>query len=162
MNFRALGVLVIVSLLPLTAFGQNNRAAQGGDPVAGTWELNLAKSKIVPGPAPKRETRVFAVNGNQITLTTTIVGADGKPTTTRSSYAYDGKDYPVTGSPDYDTQAVKPVDRGSVTAELKRTGKVVQTVSRKVSQDGKTLTMTFKGTNGKGQAVDSLEVYDRQ
>jgi hypothetical protein len=24
------------------------------------------------------------------------------------------------------------------------------------------LTMTFKGTNGKGQAVDSVEIYDRQ
>jgi len=31
-----------------------------------------------------------------------------------------------------------------------------------VSQDGKTLTMTFKGINGKGQAVDTVEIYDRQ
>ena len=162
MNIRALVVFLIFALIPLTASAQNNRQSQAADPVAGTWTLNLAKSKIVPGPAPKSETRVYAVSGDQITLTTNIISADGKPTTTRSTYAYDGKDYPVTGSPDYDTQAVKRVDRASVTAELKKAGKVVQNVSRKVSQDGKMLTMTFKGTNGKGQAVDSVEIYDRQ
>jgi hypothetical protein len=161
-NIRALVVFLILALIPLTASAQNDRQAQAPDPVAGTWALNIAKSKIVPGPAPKSETRVYAVSGDQITLTTNIIGSDGKPITTRSTYAYDGKDYPVTGSPDYDTQAVKRVDRASVTAELKKAGKVVQTVSRKVSQDGKMLTMTFKGTNGKGQAVDSVEIYDRQ
>ena len=158
MNIRAaLGVCLIL-VFPLIAFAQT----QAADPVAGTWELNLSKSKIVPGPAPKRETRIYAVSGDQITLTTNIIGADGKPTTTRSSYAYDGKDYAVTGSPDYDMQAVKRVDRFSVTAELKKAGKVVQTVSRKVAQDGKTMNMTFKGTNAKGQTIDAVEVYDRQ
>ena len=49
-----------------------------------------------------------------------------------------------------------------MTAELKKAGNVVQTVSRKVSPDGKTLTMTFKGTNARGQIVDSLEVRDKQ
>ena len=106
--------------------------------------------------------RVYTVNGDQLTLTTTMTGADGKQTITRSQYAYDGKDYAVTGGPDYDMQSVKRVDRSTVTAELKKSVKVVQAVSRKVSQDGKTLTMTFKGTNAKGQKVDSIEVYDRQ
>jgi hypothetical protein len=160
-NIRALGVCFIAAIFPLTALAQSS-SGQAADPVAGTWELNLAKSKIVPGPAPRRETRMYAVSGDQITLTTNIIGADGKPISTRSTYAYDGKDYAVTGSPDYDMQAVKRVDRGSVTAQLKKAGKVVQTVSRSVSQDGKTLTMTFKGTNAKGQTVDAVEVYDRQ
>ena len=118
--------------------------------------------RVVPGPAPKSETRVYAVKGDQVTLTTNITNPDGKGITTHSTYAYDGKDYAVTGSADYDTQAVKLVDRGSVTAELKKAGKVVQTVSRRVSPDGKTLTMSFKGTNAKGQTVDSVEVYDKQ
>ena len=64
------------------------------------------------------------MKGDQITLTTNIINPDGKAITTRSTYAYDGKDYAVTGSADYDTQAVKLVDRGSVTAELKKAGKV--------------------------------------
>lgn len=153
---------MILAVFSVSSFAQSNRGTQAADPVAGTWELNLAKSKILPGPAPKRVTRVYAVNGDQITLTTNIIGADEKATTGRSTYAYDGKDYAATGSPDYDTQAVKLVGPGSVTAELKKAGKIVQTVSRKVSPDGKMLTMVFKGTNAKGQTVDSVEIYDRQ
>jgi hypothetical protein len=71
-------------------------------------------------------TRDYAVNGHQLTLTTNIIGADGMTMTRRSTYAYDGKDYAATGSPDYDTQAVKLVGPGSVTAELKKTGKVAR------------------------------------
>ena len=162
MKLRALGVLFFLALVPLTAVAQTNAAVQATDPVAGTWVLNGAKSKIVPGPAPKRETRVYAVNGTQIALATTSVGADDKSVTVRSTYAYDGKDYPVTSSPDYDTQAVKRVDRSTVTAELKKAGKVVQTTRRTVSSDGKTLTLTFRGMNAKGQTVDDVRIYDKQ
>ena len=101
-------------------------------------------------------------DGDQITLATTSTGADDKSVTVRSTYAYDGKDYAVTSSPDYDTQAVKRVDRSTVTAELKKAGKVVQRTRRTVSPDGKTLTLTFKGTNGNGQTVDDVRVYDKQ
>ncbi len=31
-------------------------SAQGADPRVGTWQLNVAKSKFSPGPAPKSQT----------------------------------------------------------------------------------------------------------
>ena len=34
-------------------------AAWAADPVLGTWELNVAKSKYNPGPAPKSQTRIY-------------------------------------------------------------------------------------------------------
>ena len=37
--------------------------AQESDPLVGTWELNVAKSKYSPGPAPKSETRTYVVSG---------------------------------------------------------------------------------------------------
>src|SRR2546426_10145346 len=37
--------------------------AQGTDPVVGTWELNVVKSKYSPGPAPKSEMRTYVVAG---------------------------------------------------------------------------------------------------
>jgi hypothetical protein len=80
---RPLGVCLILAIFSVSSFAQSNRGTQTADPVAGTWELNLAKSKILPGPAPKRVTRVYAVNGDQITLTTNIIGADEKATTGR-------------------------------------------------------------------------------
>ena len=32
-----------------------------GDPVVGTWELNLEKSKYIPGPPPRSKTRTYEV-----------------------------------------------------------------------------------------------------
>jgi hypothetical protein len=40
-------------------------SAQTSDPLAGTWELNLGKSKFSPGPPPKSETRTYDVTGQQ-------------------------------------------------------------------------------------------------
>jgi hypothetical protein len=33
-------------------------AQDADDPILGTWKLNLSKSKYIPGPAPRSQTRV--------------------------------------------------------------------------------------------------------
>ena len=39
---------------------------------------------------------------------------------------------------------------------------MVQTLKRVVSQNGKTMTVTVKGTNAQGQAVNNVVVFDKQ
>jgi ABC-type xylose transport system substrate-binding protein len=75
---------------------------------------------------------------------------------------YDGKDYPVTGSQDFDAISLKRVDAGTAQATLKKGGKVIQTATRVVSKDGKTLTLTTIGANAKGQAVNNVLVFDKR
>jgi hypothetical protein len=157
MTRPALGVVLWVSILSLAGFAQSER-----DPVIGTWELNLAKSKIIPGPAPQCETRVYQFNGKQLILTISAIGADGKALTTQSAYLYDGKEYPVIGNPDIDAQTLRQIDPYNISGTMKKSGKVVQTNSRSVSKDGKILTVAFKGVNAKGQTVDQLLFYDRR
>ena len=50
----------------LAALGVAQLAAQADDPVVGTWELNVGKSKFDPGPAPKSESRTYSVVGQEI------------------------------------------------------------------------------------------------
>jgi hypothetical protein len=135
--------------------------AQAADPASGTWELNLAKSKFSPGPAPKSQTRTFAVAGDTVKYSLKGVDADGKPILVEYTAKYDGKDYPVAGATDFDTISLKRVDATTAEATLKKAGKVVQTSKRVVSKDGKTLTLTTKGTNAKGQALDNVAVFDK-
>ena len=135
--------------------------AQAADPASGTWELNLAKSTFSPGPPPKSLTRTFEVTGADVKYTLKGIDAEGKPTLVQFTAKYDGKDYPVTGSPDFDAISLKRVDAVSTEATLKKGGKVVQTSTRVVSKDGKTLTLTVKGTNAKGQAVNNVTVFDK-
>ena len=81
----------------LAALGVVHLAAQTADPLLGTWELNVAKSKFNSGPAPKSETRTYVVAGNEIKATSKGVDANGKPTTGAWTVNYDGKDRPATG-----------------------------------------------------------------
>ena len=81
--------------------------------------------------------------------------------TIQSTYQLDGKDYPITGSPNYDTISG---NRCSNTANftLKKAGKAVATTSRAVSKDGRTLTLKAKGTTAKGEKYDDVLVFDKQ
>ena len=79
-----------------------------------------------------------------------------------TTYKYDGKDYPFTGSPDYDTVSAKRVATNTVEITQKKAGKVVGTATRNVSKDGKTLTLVMRSSNAKGELVSSTLVFDRK
>ena len=128
----------------------------------GTWVLNVAKSKFEPGPPLKSQTRTIKTEGDMQKQTIETVTADGKSNSTSSSYRMDGKDYPITGSVEFDSVAAKQVDESTIDASLRRAGKAVATSSRTLSKDKKTMTVTTKGTNRAGQAMNNVMVFDRQ
>jgi hypothetical protein len=137
-------------------------AADAPNPVVGTWTLNLAKSKFSPGPAPKSQTRTYAETAQGTALTVTGVAADGSPISGQSTFKYDGKDYPITGSPDYDTLSLKRINGSTVKSTQKKAGKPVGTTTRTISAHGKVLTLSSKGTDAKGTPYDNVGVYDKQ
>jgi len=75
---------------------------------------------------------------------------------------YDGKDHPIAGNPDADSVSAKAIDSHTSDFTLKKDGKVVATVHRVVSADGKTLTVNNKGTHADGKSYDDTLVFDRQ
>ena len=137
-------------------------AATAADPAVGTWKLNVEKSKFSSGGALKSETRTYVQTDDGLKLTFTGVAADGSAVSGESTYKYDGKDYPISGSNDYDTLAVKRVNSHTATSTQKKAGKVVGTTTRTISKDGKTLTLKHKGKNAKGEADNSTMVFDKQ
>jgi hypothetical protein len=153
--------LTFGALLTL-GFPAMSLSAQVADPASGTWELNLAKSKFSPGPPPKSQTRMYEVTGAEVKYTLKGIDAEGKPTLVQYTAKYDGKDYPVTGSPDFDAISLRRVHALTAEATLKKGGKVIQTSTRVVSKDGKTLTLTTTGTNAKGQAVNNVAIFDKR
>jgi len=95
-------------------------------------------------------------------VTAEFVNADGTRTTTQYTANFDGKDYPLTGSRIADTVSLKRIDARTTVRTDKKGGKVAQTLRRVVSQDGKTMTVTTKGTNAEGQAVNNVAVFNKQ
>jgi len=150
--------IVAIALLSTLVVGA---AAFAADAVDGTWKLNVAKSKF-SGAMLSSATRVYAESANGTTLDQKAVAADGKEMSMHLTIKYDGKDYPITGNPDADSGAGKVIDVHTTDFTLKKGGKVVGSVHRVVSADGKTLTVNNKGTHADGKAYDDTLVFDKQ
>jgi hypothetical protein len=148
-----------VNILAMLTLGANLWAA---DPALGTWKLNVAKSKYSPGPAPKSAAITYEEVADGIKRTGESVDAEGKTTSFTYTAKYDGKEYPVSGSDDFDTIVLKRINDNTTEATLKNSGKVVTTARRVVSKDGKMMTLTISGTNAKGEKMHNTTVYEKQ
>ena len=157
---RGVGIAAVL-VASLVVLASQAGFAQG-DPLLGTWVLNVAKSKYTPGPPPKEQTTIFEAAGQGLKVTTKGTDSAGKPTMTAYTANYDGKDYPVTGNPDWDMVSLKRINANTVEFTRKRAGKVVQTATSVVSKDGKTRTITSTGVNAQGQKINNTGVYEKK
>lgn len=149
--------------LAIFAVSATSVSAQSKEPAGmGSWKLNVAKSKYSPGPAPKSLTVKFEPAGKGVKLTTEGVSADGKPTATEYTANYDGKDVPLKGSPVADTVSLRRIDALTTERTDKKAGKVVQTLKREIAKDGKSFTVTVKGTTAKGEPINHMLVFEKQ
>ena len=158
---RRLIVCAVIAMIAV-ASGTSIAIAADSDPVVGTWQLNVSKSTFSSGPAIKNQTRTYSQSGDKITLVMTTVGPDGKEVTTHTTYQLNGKDFPVTGAPDYDSLSARRIDHNTAEFTLKKSGKEMGTTSRKVSKDGKTLTAKTNVTTASGEKAENVLVFDRK
>src|SRR6266478_2945873 len=154
---RQIGVLAVIALV-LTA---GSALLAQSNPFAGTWKLNVEKSKYDPGPAPKSQTRTWDASGMVMVKG---INAAGKPVTYGYPIMNDGKDYPTTGSVPNGADMIssKKVDPNTVVVNFKRGGKGAETTKFSVSKDGKMLTISAKGTNPDGSPFNNVTVWEKQ
>ena len=153
----------LLALIGAIALSTMTMSAQETDPASGTWELNLAKSKFIPASlAPRSQTRTYQVKGNQETAHHTGVDAQGNPVLIEFTAAYDGKDYPLKGYPDWDSIALTRIDAYTTEFTQSYGGKVTLSAKRVVSKDGKTMTVSGKGTTVKGEPAELLAVFEKR
>ena len=132
------------------------------DPRVGTWTVNVAKSKYDPGPPPKSHTVKIEAAGKGEKVLSEAVNADGTKTVTSYTADFDGKPHPLTGSPRADTVTLKRIDTHTTERTDSQGGKTIQTLHRVVSKDGKTLTVTIKGTNAQGKPMHNVVVFEKK
>ncbi len=159
-TLSSIRVALLGSVIMFLAGG--SAQADGLKSLAGTWELNVAKSRFTPGTEIRSQIRTYEIQGDEVKQSTDSVDHQGRPVHSQWVARYDGKDYPLDDNPDADTIAIKQTGELTAVTSLKKNGKVVQTVTRTLSADGKTCTFEYKGTNSKGQKIDNLLVFDRR
>jgi hypothetical protein len=153
--------IALVLGVSATAVPQTNDQIKN-DPLLGTWVLNVAKSSFKLNPPEKSETRTYTLVGQEIKVITAAVMADGKTVNGGWTVVYDGKDRSETGSDIADSISLTRTDPYHATAVEKKNGKVASTNTRVISPDGKTMTITAKGTNAKGETVTDVFVFNKK
>ena len=135
-------------------------ACFAANPQMGTWKLNEAKSKLVPGMG-KNTTVTYAEQKDKIKITVDGVGKDGKPTHSVWVGKCDGKAYPVKGNLPYNSVAYKVVNDRTNDITVMKDGKIGWTGQITVAADGKSRTVTINGTDANGKKFKGKAVYDK-
>jgi len=127
----------------------------------GTWKLNESKSKLSPDTGKNTTVTYEDTVMGKVKVTVDGTGPDGKPSHNEWKGKFDGKDYPVTGDPNFDARSYTKVNDRTLNMTLKKGGKVVGTGQVTLSADGKQRTVKISGTNAKGKKYKSTALYDK-
>ena len=130
------------------------------DQLVGAWRLDVAKSRYRPGPAPKSETRTYVRAGENVLGVIQRVFPDGRRERIEYTADYD-REYPVTGTEEYDHVVLKRIDRYTSEAVLSHAGRVFGTARRVIAADGKSMTITFRRDSETGVSVLNVAYYDK-
>jgi hypothetical protein len=159
--WRQLFTLATVVVLALSA---SHLVVAQTDPFLGTWKLNVNKSKFVPGPPRKSETRFVVSSSMGLNVSIERINGDGSTQEFQYTSNLDGKSYPIVGQGPWgaNTIAATLAAPRTIQSTLSKDSKVVATGTSVVSQNGRVLTITTKGTDANGHAFSSVAVYDKQ
>jgi len=156
---------VFASLLSLVVLHQSALVAQTAESeknlVLGVWNLNLAKSKFLPGPGPVSQKRTYELAPGGVKATIRTVYRDGHATYSETVAEYDGVEYPILGNPDADRIKLKRVNAYTAETAMYHAGSAIATARRVISEDEKTMTITYTGILN-GEQVKNVAVYDRE
>jgi hypothetical protein len=169
-NFsREIFGLLIVFILPgLCSQAQENKSPTDLPRIAGTWKLNISKSKFNPGPPPKSLTIMWEWRGDALTHSEEGVSSNGERTTAHFTAKFDGKLYPIFAGANDQTPLryvrLKKIDAYTMEATNSKDGKDMSTYRHVLSKDGKSdiITQVGKDVLEQGTNVTDVLVYERQ
>ncbi len=124
----------------------------------GTWAANVAKSTYSPNTPPKSAMLTIAAAG----VTVDVTAINGATQHWTYGGTYDGKPVPVTGNPMADMATRKRLSPTTTETTFTKAGKMTSVSTSVVSADGKTMTITQKGTNAQGAAFLNVQLYDKK
>jgi Tol biopolymer transport system component len=132
------------------------------DPSLGVWRFNVEKSTYESSKPPQTSIRRWEKDGDWVVFIHRGVDSQGREFHVTFKAKYDGQDYPVKGSSRYDRVSLKMIDGNTVEQLFKKGDEVTVRTKRKISPDGKTMTIYARGQNRDGKPFKNTLVYDRE
>ena len=126
----------------------------------GTWKVNEAKSKMRAGMG-KNNTVVYTEEGDKIKVTVDGTDKDGKPTHSVWVGKFDGKAYPIKGNLAYNSVGYRVINDHTNAIQALKDGKILWSGTITVAKDGKSRTVTIRGTDANGKKFSGKAFYDK-
>jgi hypothetical protein len=126
----------------------------------GTWKINEAKSKL-PAGMGKNNTVVYTEEGDKIKVTVDGTDKDGKPTHSVWVGKFDGKAYPIKGNLAYNSVGYRVINDHTNAIQALKDGKILWSGTITVAKDGKSRTVTIRGTDASGKKFSGKAFYNK-
>jgi hypothetical protein len=166
---------IIVIATAILMLGSGGVAAQVPR-VLGFWNLNLESSNLPVQLFPmglKSEMRSYVQRDDGYLVVLALrVNGNGSPDFIQVAAKSDGKDYPqyqsgplaelqINGTPTQFTYSETITDEYTAEIIAKRDGQVINKGSRRISEDGKTMTLNVAAVLPDGQEIPIVLVFDK-
>lgn len=153
---RLRGITVVMGLCAALAVSS---AWADSSPFVGRWHWNRAQSTLPPGePVPNDLTsEISRADSSHVKWSVTILTPDGRPHVVTFDAAANGEFYPLSS----DTTASARLTGDTFQATFKGPSGRSDAQTCTVSADRKQMTCRGVLTNGTGQTVSYVDVYDR-
>lgn len=159
-SFRLLAVFaIVVCAEPSFLLSAQPGAKTEPEYLLGIWRLDLTRSRYSPGPPPKSETRTYIRDEEGLKGVVQRYLADGRQETIEYRANFD-QEYPVSGTEAYDAVTFKRIDARTAQAVLSHAGQVFGIARRVISEDGQTMTITFR--REASTTVNNVAVYRKE
>jgi hypothetical protein len=126
----------------------------------GSWKLNEAKSKL-PAAMGKNNTVVYSEEGDKIKVTVDGTDKAGKPTHSVWVGKFDGKAYPIKGNLAYNSVGYRVINDRTNAIQALKDGKLLWSGTITVAKDGRSRTVTIRGTDANGKKFSGKAVYNK-
>jgi len=136
--------------------GDFTMAEQG---FAGMWRLNREQSDIPS--VTKSQVLVIETDGVFVKMRETLVNDQGETLTISVNGKFDGRDYPVSGTPFADTVSYRLLNPNTIEGVAKKDGVVIVKETAVLSDDGETIRVTYVSSDGEGNSLTSHGVFER-
>ncbi len=126
---------------------------------AGTWRLNRERSDIPP--VTKSQAIVIETDGGLVRMRETLVNDKGETLTISFQGRFDGLDYPVSGTPFADMVSYRLLAPNTIEGVAKKDGAVIVRETAVLSDDGKTIRVTYARIGRDGRSLLSHALFER-
>jgi hypothetical protein len=146
-------VVLIIAILAEIALGQ----------ATGTWKMNPGKTiRQDNEPFPRSLAIRYEPHPDGEAVTIWRVTQEGRSETISFILRFDGKDYPNLQEEGADSICARKLEDGSIEVIHKKEGKVVVREIRRLSADGRQMTIQLKLLSKTGQWVRRVVIFEKQ